>query len=253
MTDPLDFGPEVPQEPPKGGRSWTRFVLECGAAVFAILFLIALLLPAQRNVREAGPRIQCKNNLKQLGMAIHSYYEVYGSLPPAYTVDANGKPLHSWRTLLLPSLGEIALYRTIDLSKPWNDPANELAFKTALPTFQCPSANISPTQTTYMAMVGEDFCFHPTRGRTFSEIKDGMSNTVMIFETDSDHAVHWMSPDDGDPKWFLSFSEKNPISHKGGIQMTLMDGSVRMFDVASPVAIREALMTIAGGETVGEF
>ena len=47
----------------------------------------------------------CVNNLKQIALALHNYEEVYKVLPPAYTVDAQGRPLHSWRTLILPYPG----------------------------------------------------------------------------------------------------------------------------------------------------
>ena len=64
-----------------------------------------------------------------------NYEQAYNALPPAYTVDANGRPLHSWRTLILPYLEQESLYQTIDLSKPWNDPANARAVETAFPSF----------------------------------------------------------------------------------------------------------------------
>ena len=60
--------------------------------------LIALFLPAVRNTRPTTQRIQCANNLKQISLAMHNYLDVNESFPPAYTVDAEGRPLHSWRT-----------------------------------------------------------------------------------------------------------------------------------------------------------
>ena len=74
--------------------------------------------------------MQCANNLKQIALALRNYESVYHALPPAYTVDAEGKPLHSWRTLILPYLEQQALYDKIDLSKPWDDPANKEAYET---------------------------------------------------------------------------------------------------------------------------
>ena len=75
------------------------------------------------------------NNLKQIALALLNYEQAHHALPPAYTVDAQGRPLHSWRTLILPYLDQESLYQTIDLSKPWNDPANAKALETSLPFF----------------------------------------------------------------------------------------------------------------------
>ena len=78
-------------------------------------------------------------NLKQIELALFNYESTYHALPPAYTVDAEGNALHSWRTLILPYLDQTQLYEKIDLSKPWNDPVNAEAFNTRVPVFQCPS------------------------------------------------------------------------------------------------------------------
>ena len=83
------------------------------------------------------------------------------ALPPAYTVDAKGRPLHSWRTLILPYLEQEPLYQTIDLSKPWNDPANAKALETSLPVFRCPEAVGPQNTTTYLAIVAPNGCFIP--------------------------------------------------------------------------------------------
>src|SRR4051794_27348607 len=116
-------------------------LVECLVVMAILAILIALLLPAVRS--SAGPaarRAQCTNNLKQIAMALHNYEQVYNALPPAYTVDAVGRPLHSWRTLILPYLEQETLYQTIDLSKSWDDPANAGARETLLSTFHCPES-----------------------------------------------------------------------------------------------------------------
>ena len=87
------------------------------------------------------------SNLHQISIALQLYAAAHGGLPPAYTTDADGKPLHSWRTLILPYLEHQQLYESIDLAKPWDDPANAEACKAALSVYQCPStlaATIAP-------------------------------------------------------------------------------------------------------------
>ncbi len=111
-----------------------RITLVEALVVIAIIgILVGLLLPATRAARPAARRMQCSNNFKQLGLAMHNYAADYKCLPPAYTVDAQGNRLHSWRTLLLPYLEENELYKKIDLSKPWNDPDNLAAFGQKMP------------------------------------------------------------------------------------------------------------------------
>ncbi len=93
-------------------------------------------------------------------------------MPPAYTVDAKGRPLHSWRTLILPYLEQEPLYQMIDLSKPWNDPANAKALETSLPVFRCPEAVGPRNTTTYLAIVGPNGCLIPKESRRLAEITD---------------------------------------------------------------------------------
>src|SRR4051794_27921550 len=73
------------------------------------LFLM-LMMPFTRNASGAARRAQCTNDLKQIGLALHNYESSFGVFPPAYTVDSAGRPLHSWRTLLLPYMEQEPLY-----------------------------------------------------------------------------------------------------------------------------------------------
>jgi hypothetical protein len=84
----------------RGARVWVTVLTFFGIGTV----LICLLLPAVRSARGPARRAQCGNNLKQIALALLTYETVYHALPPAYTVDADGKPLHSWRTLILPYL-----------------------------------------------------------------------------------------------------------------------------------------------------
>jgi len=212
--------------------------------------LVALMLPNVRRARPAARRSQCKNNLKQIGLALHNYAQAYGALPPAYTIDGYGKPLHSWRTLILPYLDQRDLYEKIDLSKAWDDPVNAEACNRALPDFHCPSDAGPPNHTTYLACVASDGCFRPAEPRLLSEITDGLSNTLMVIEVPSDRAVPWMSPNDADGALILGISANSTLDHTGGTQAAFCDGSVRFLSADMPVAKRRAVISIAGGEPV---
>ncbi|MHB9078993.1 MAG: DUF1559 family PulG-like putative transporter [Pirellulaceae bacterium] len=75
------------------------------------------------------------------------YQHEHGTLPPAYTVNAEGQPLHSWRVLLLPYLGQQELYGKLRLDEPWDSEHNR-QFQDAAPNiYQCPSAKLQPSPT----------------------------------------------------------------------------------------------------------
>ena len=168
-------------------------------------------------------------------------------------MDANGKPLHSWRTLILPWMEQLALYDSLDLSKPWNDPANAEAFKTMPHESRCPGSKLPPGFTNYLAVVGADACLHPTEPRPISDITDGTSNTLMVIEVPQKHAVHWMSPLDAEEQVVLRFSSNDQLAHTGGVQGTLADGSVRYISANIAPETRRALISINGKEPLGEF
>lgn len=222
--------------------------------VFAIVaVLIALFLPATRRSREPARRTVCRNNLKQIGLALHNYHDVYRSFPPAYTVDDFGNPLHSWRTLILPYLDQLPLYNRIDLSKPWDDPANAEAFEIVIPAYVCPSTAIDQTHTTYMGMVRSDAGLPLTDGRPISEFTDGTSNTVIVIEAAEQDAVHWMNPQDVGVRFLLSFNPDSELDHEGGTHALFADGSVQFLSAEMSNEARQALVAVAGGETIDEW
>jgi hypothetical protein len=217
------------------------------------LVVIALFIPAPRRSREAARRTQCKNNLKQIGLALHNYHDVYGAFPPAYTVDANGKRLHSWRTLILPFVDQAPLYEKINLSKAWDDPANAEAAKTMLSIYHCPSSRVSGTGCSYVAIVGAATAFPGPESKSIPQITDGASNTILVVEVESEKSVPWMSPTDVDEQYFLNLGPKSKVSHTGGLHALMGDGSVRFFSYNMDGKVRQAQMTIDAGDAVGEF
>jgi type II secretory pathway pseudopilin PulG len=234
-------------------RKWLSRIVTGLTALAILAVVVALLLPSVRRARPAARRSQCKNNLKQIALALHNYEAEYHALPPAYTVDADGKPLHSWRTLILPFLDQAPLYNRIDLSKPWDDPANAEACKTLVPTYYCPSTTGQTDHTTYLACVGTHACFRRTEPRLISEITDGLAETLMVVEVPSDRSVVWMSPQDADEALLLGIGTKSKLAHEHGTHAALCDGSVRFLSAAMPAATRRALISVAGGDKVGNF
>src|SRR5262249_40490032 len=127
-------------------RSRGAFTLVELLVVIAIIgILIALLLPGVQAAREASRRTQCRNNLKQLGIACHSYSNARKVLPPGYTAAAGTTadattPGWGWAAYLLPNLDETPLYLQIDFAQPLE---NQAAIQVRIPVLLCPSDNPS--------------------------------------------------------------------------------------------------------------
>jgi type II secretory pathway pseudopilin PulG len=242
-SDP-EFNDASPKAHPRRPFTLVEFLVVLGI----IAVLISLVLPATRSARPAARRAQCVNNLKQIALALHNYEQTHNALPPAYTVDANGRPLHSWRTLILPYLEQGPLYETIDLTKPWDDPANARALGTSLPVFRCPESVRPGNTTTYLAIVGPDGCLLPKIPRRLAEIKDAHESTLMVIEAGRENAVPWMAPVDADEILVLSLGPETRLHHAGGTNACFVAGNVNFLKASTPAKVRRAMMSIAGSD-----
>ena len=105
------------------GGFWWKLAL----GVLGGLVLLAVVLPAVRSARESARRAQCKDNLKQIGLALQGYHDAFGCFPPAAIVDKQGRPMLSWRVAILPYLGSAQRYSRFRPRRAVGQPAQPCA------------------------------------------------------------------------------------------------------------------------------
>jgi prepilin-type N-terminal cleavage/methylation domain-containing protein/prepilin-type processing-associated H-X9-DG protein len=123
-------------------------LIELLVVIAIIAMMVALLLPAVQQAREASRRSQCRNNLKQVGLALHNYHGTLQCYPPGY-VDHNGNPNFTpdvdqgpgwgWATFLLPYMDQVNVYNQINLNQNIGSGSNAPVSQSSLTIFQCPS------------------------------------------------------------------------------------------------------------------
>ncbi len=227
-------------------------LIELLVVIAIIAVLMALLLPAVQQAREAARRTSCRNNLKQIGLALHNYLDVHRVFPPSSTSDVEqggwisnpvSRHIHSWASLLLPQLDQGNLFNTIDYNVSSMHPANLPAASTLIAAFRCPSytgpdhsqdANYTRFSNryaiqNYVAMAGSDVghiygqnsglfkpdgTMHTLSSNGPRDVTDGLSNTVVIVETREEKMMVWI--DGGTAAVVaLSYDEANSPSYAG--------------------------------------
>src|SRR5262245_5365142 len=193
-------------------------LIELLVVIAIIAVLIALLLPAVQQAREAARRTQCKNNIKQLGLALHNYEGTFKALPPGGTRPlgtqiTNGSDNNwgtNWVTRILPFFDQANLYNQYDFNIEGRQGTNASLCSLPLVSLQCPSDTQGPpwvhpinnyppkAKGTYAANsglgtpwagtnwntpgLGGPFRAHMYYGAKLKEITDGLSNTVFVRE-----------------------------------------------------------------------
>ena len=179
--------------------------------VAVIGILVALLLPAVQAAREAARRNACRNNLRNLGIAMHHYQDNHKSFPPRASYDADGKPLLSWRVHILPYLEEQELYEKFRLDEPWDSEHNKQLIGQMPAFYACPSSPrvLAEHRSSYVAPYGEGLLWDGREGTRIADIRDGTSKTIMLAEVDDDHAPIWTQPQD------VEVDRQNPLANLG--------------------------------------
>ncbi len=213
-------------------RSWWAFLL-----VLGFMVMVAFLLPAGSCARETVRQNCCQNGMKQLGLALHNYSRDYGCFPPAYVADKDGRPMHSWRVLILPYMENRTLYKEYNFSEPWDGPNNKkiLASRPCW-GYTCISdqnANdSSSTCTSYAAVVGPGTAWPGSTSKKPAELAPADQTIMLVEVTDAD--IPWTAPRDVDlsrASAMISskhFPDTEFFFHttRAGVNVAMADGSV---------------------------
>ena len=158
--------------------------------------IAALLVAAAWRWNRASRCSRCAAHLAIIGMALQVYHDVHGLFPPAVTLDGAGKPMHSWRVLLLPYLGRSDLYSRYRLDEPWNSKSNH-ALSSLMPEVYSGPADTTASEgtTSYVAVAGPHAAWRADKAVRKSDITDGVSETILLVEV-SESGVDWLEPRD---------------------------------------------------------
>ena len=158
--------------------------------------LIALLLPAVQAAREAARAASCKNNLRQIGLALANYHDVHGRFPPGVLGTCGSvtaaQRLHTWQALVLPQIEQSTLQDAYDFDFRFDHPANAAAVRTRVSTYICPTADDhlvddlwAPSH--YAGNAGivpgqDDGLLFPMSRVNYRDVRDGTSQTIAAGE-----------------------------------------------------------------------
>jgi hypothetical protein len=220
-------------------------------ALLAFAALGLFLLPACRNVEDARAGGTVSERLKQLVRAMHSYQDEHHALPPHTLFDKEGKPLLSWRVLLLPYLEQKDLFERFKLDEPWDSQHNRRLLDQMPAVYLHPwqPASETPGMTRFQVFVGRGAAFEGQRGlRLPKDFPDGSSNTILIAE--AARAVPWTRPED------LPYDPDRPVPRLGDLLwasyfVAFADGSARRLSGETSEATLRALITRNGGDEPG--
>jgi len=231
-----------------------------GAAFFCCIpIMIALLLPAVQQAREAARRTQSKNNLKQIGLAAHNFESTHNHFPPQ-DFKENELP-QSWMTELLPYMDQAALYNTINRQAPWDDPNNRAAMSAVVQVYLNPShpakSFVDPASGYAVAhYAGNPYIFGREKPLSIRDMTDGTSNTMLAGSV-IEGPRPWGDPGNlrdpangigTGPQQYLHTSFGEPIA-----MILMSDGSVRTVSGNTAPAVLQGLAQPDDGVMPGAF
>jgi len=243
---------------PKGKRFTVKWSEETINTVFAKLgpIIVDVIAKNIAVTRYDAQQKQLTHNFKMLGLGMHNYHDTKKCFPPAFTVDENGKPLHSWRVLILPYVEQSALYESIRLDEPWDSEYNRQFHDKMPDVYYNPMYPDSDKNrnTNFCIVVGPDtFGKAGDKGPKLHDLKDGTSsNTVMVIERKT--PVCWMAPIDISQENAYLGINKNPEGIGGlcrdGINTLLGDGAAMFIPETVDLETLQNLLDMNAGKSI---
>jgi len=127
-------------------------------------------------------------------LAVANYHETFGSFPPAYVADRDGRPMHSWRVLILPFLERHDLYNAYNFAQPWDGPdIRKLADKVGTDYLRSGLESDQVRTTSFVAVVGPETAWRGTEPVGYEDLTDGRNATLIVVEV-PDGRFRWMEP-----------------------------------------------------------
>lgn len=255
-------GRRRPKKSKSGGgmSAWVIVLLAmAGCSILIIPCLIALLLPAVQQAREAARRTQARNNMKQMGLAMHNFHDTFQQFPPK-NIEGDTQPgeqVQSWMTDMLPFMDQGPLYNQIQYSLTWDDPGNQLPMGTVILSYINPSEPTPPIDANGYAtahFAANSYLVSEGKHTSIREITDGTSNTILL-GTVNDGFKPWGDPTNHrDPGLG---AQGGPLAfgspHSGIIMVLMADGSVRAISNAIDPEVLHLLGDPADGQAVPNF
>jgi hypothetical protein len=185
-------------------------------------------------------------------LAVANYHGTYGCFPPAYIADRDGKPIHSWRVLILPFLEQQEVYKAYNFDEPWNGPNNrKLASRVGKIYLRSGLESDQVQTTSFVAVVGPQTIWPGSERRRREDLGDGAHDTLMVVEV-PDGQFLWMEPRDLEFDK-MSFRINDGSGHGlgstlGGARVVSADSTVRTLPEDYDATKLRARLTASGGE-----
>jgi Protein of unknown function (DUF1559) len=215
------------------GAFLTLLFIGCLATFIAMVFF-----PSAKNALGVRQRALGMSNAKQIADALNSYRVTYGSYPTPTVVDAAGKPLYSWRVLILPQLGYDSLYNAYQLDQSWDSPTNLNLMAQMPPVYACPG-NINALavqETNFSLIIGPGTLFPPGKPVNPDQMLDKASETLLVVET-TDGAFTWTQPGDISSSNGIAIGKRSMVDVGGNYPDCFIAATVD----GSPVAIKDTI------------